>query len=188
MTITEASKLIARGKLSSTEMVESCLERIDANEDKIKAWALLDREGALRQAAALDAETRAGRRRGPLHGIPFGIKDIFYTAGMRTEAGSKSWAGFVPSFDSTAVARLRDRVARRERDAPVDAHAEPVQREADEHGDIAVAAHITGAEECATTSGADFLRHARARRGVDVVDDDRGSLLREALRDAFTKS
>jgi Asp-tRNA(Asn)/Glu-tRNA(Gln) amidotransferase A subunit family amidase len=107
MTINEASKLIARGKLSSTELVKSCLERTDANEGKIKAWALLDREGALMQAAALDAETRVGRRRGPLHGIPFGIKDIFYTAGMRTEAGSKSWAGFVPSFDSTAVARLK---------------------------------------------------------------------------------
>lgn len=108
MTIGEASKLMARGKLSSTVLVKFCLERIDANEDRIKAWVLLDREGALKQAAALDAELEAGKRRGQLHGIPVGIKDIFYTAGVRTEAGSKSWAGFVPSFDAAAVARLKE--------------------------------------------------------------------------------
>lgn len=107
MTITEASKLVSRGKLGATELLKSCLERTDANEGKIKAWALLDREGALKQAAALDAEFKPGGTRGPLHGIPFGIKDIFYTVGLRTEAGSKAWKGFVPDFDSTAVARLR---------------------------------------------------------------------------------
>jgi Asp-tRNA(Asn)/Glu-tRNA(Gln) amidotransferase A subunit family amidase len=64
LTITEASKLIARGKLSATELVKSCLERIDAREKTIKAWALLDREGALKQAAILDAEMISGRRRG----------------------------------------------------------------------------------------------------------------------------
>ncbi len=108
LTIGEASKLIARGKLSSTDLVKSCLERIDALEGRIKAWALLDREGALNRAAELDAELKAGKRRGQLHGIPVGIKDIFYTAGMRTEAGSKSWAGFTPSFDAAAVARLKE--------------------------------------------------------------------------------
>ncbi len=108
MTIAEVSKLVSRGKLSSTDLVRACLERIDANEDRIKAWAFLDREGALKQAAALDAELKAGRRRGPFHGIPVGIKDIFYTAGMPTEAGSKSWAGFVPAFDSAPVARLKE--------------------------------------------------------------------------------
>jgi Asp-tRNA(Asn)/Glu-tRNA(Gln) amidotransferase A subunit family amidase len=64
LTITEASKLIARGKLSATELVKSCLERIDAREKTIKAWAFLDREGALKQAAILDAEMISGRRRG----------------------------------------------------------------------------------------------------------------------------
>ena len=59
------------------------------------------------RAAELDAELKIGKVRGLLHGIPVGIKDIFYTTGMRTEAGSKSWAGFVPSFDSAAVARLK---------------------------------------------------------------------------------
>lgn len=107
LTISEASQLIARGRLSAADLVRSCLERTEALENKVKAWALLDPEGALKQAAFLDAEWQAGRRRGRLHGIPFGIKDIFYTAGLRTEAGSKAWAGFVPSFDAAAVARLK---------------------------------------------------------------------------------
>lgn len=108
MAIKEAAMLISGKKLSVTDLVKSCLSRIDANEERIKAWAFLDREGALRRAAELDFELKAGKIRGPLHGIPIGIKDIIYTAGMRTEAGSKSRAGFVPEYDSTAVARLEE--------------------------------------------------------------------------------
>ncbi|MDD1750960.1 MAG: amidase, partial [Methanothrix sp.] len=108
LTIGEVSKLILRKKLSSVELVNSCLERIDTNESRLKAWVFLDREGALTRAAELDTEIKAGSARGPLHGIPLGIKDIFYTAGMPTEAGSKAMTGFVPSFDSAPVARLRE--------------------------------------------------------------------------------
>jgi len=108
LTVAEAAAAIAAGELSALELVSSCLERIDALEEKIQAWALVDREGALQAAHRLDQELRQGQRRGPLHGIPVGIKDIFYTTGLRTEAGSKSWKGFVPSYDSTAVARLKE--------------------------------------------------------------------------------
>ncbi|GAI30667.1 unnamed protein product, partial [marine sediment metagenome] len=97
LTITEAAAAIAAGELTALQLVNSCLERIDALEEKIKAWALLDREGALAAAHRLDEELRRGQRRGPLHGIPMGIKDIFYTAGLRTEAGSPFWSGFIPS-------------------------------------------------------------------------------------------
>ena len=67
----------------------------------------IDREGAMRAAAELDRDARDGRFRGPLHGIPVGIKDIFYTAGLKTEAGSKVLAGFIPDYDAEAVARLK---------------------------------------------------------------------------------
>ncbi|MFC1966072.1 amidase [Chloroflexota bacterium] len=108
LTITEAASLISAGKLLPSELVDSCLERIEALDDKIKAWALVDREGALEAASRLEQELRRGKPRGRLHGIPIGIKDIFYTAGLRTEAGSRAWSGFVPTYDATTVARLKE--------------------------------------------------------------------------------
>ena len=108
LTIVEAAAVMARGELSPVELVRSCLERIDSLEDRIRAWAVVDREGALKAAQKLGDELRRGQNRGPLHGIPVGIKDIFYTAGLSTEAGAPFWSGFTPSFDATAVARLRE--------------------------------------------------------------------------------
>ena len=108
LTVAEAAAAIEAGELTSRQLVDSCLARIDALEDKIKAWALVDRDGALKAAQRLDRELQAGKRRGPLHGIPVGIKDIFYTAGLKTEAGSPFWAGFVPAYDATSVARLKE--------------------------------------------------------------------------------
>jgi len=107
-TITEVASAIAAGELTVSHLVESCLEHIDALEEKIQAWAFVDRKGAMEAAHQLDRELQQGQRRGPLHGVPVGIKDIFYTAGLRTEAGSRVWAGFIPSYDATAVARLRE--------------------------------------------------------------------------------
>lgn len=106
--ISELSAEIAAGKLTPSQLVSSCLERIDAVDDKIKAWALVDREGALSAARQLDQELAQGQRRGALHGIPLGIKDIYYTTGLPTEAGSRAWAGFVPDYDATTVARLKE--------------------------------------------------------------------------------
>ena len=108
LAIKEAASAIAAGKLTVLKLVESCLERIHDVEEKIQAWALVDREGALEVAQQLDQELERGKRRGSLHGIPFGIKDVFYTAGLRTEVGSKSWSGFIPSYDATSVARLKE--------------------------------------------------------------------------------
>jgi aspartyl-tRNA(Asn)/glutamyl-tRNA(Gln) amidotransferase subunit A len=106
--ISESASAIAAGKLTPTQLVNSCLERIDAFDNKIKAWVLVDREGALSTAQRLEQELAQGQRRSALHGIPLGIKDIFYTAGLPTEAGSKAWAGFVPDDDATSVARLKE--------------------------------------------------------------------------------
>lgn len=107
LTLSEAARRIHERKLSALELLDSSLARIDRLDGAIKAWVALDREGARRAAAELDAEARAGRIRGPLHGVPVGIKDIFYTAGLRTEGGSRSLAGFIPDYDAEAVDRLR---------------------------------------------------------------------------------
>ena len=107
MTLTEAVRRIRNGELSPLELLESCLKLIDRLETEVKAWVTIDRKGALRQARLLGDEAIAGRFRGLLHGIPVGIKDIFYTAGMRTTAGHSAMAQFVPQFDSAVVARLK---------------------------------------------------------------------------------
>jgi len=106
-TLTEASRSIREGKLSPVELTQSCLSRIDRFEPQVKAWVTLDRDGALREAVRLEDERRAGRMRGLLHGIPVGIKDIFFTAGMRTTAGHTPMAEFVPDYDAAVVERLK---------------------------------------------------------------------------------
>jgi len=107
MTLSKAVRLIRTGGLSPLELLESCLKRIDRIESDVKAWVTIDREGALRQAKLLSEEAVVGTFRGLLHGIPVGIKDIFYTAGMRTTAGHSAMAEFVPEFDAAVVERLK---------------------------------------------------------------------------------
>ena len=98
-----ALRAIARGALSSEALVEACLARIATREAQVGAWIHLDPDAALAAARAAD---RASRR-GPLHGIPVGIKDIFDTADMPTEYGTSIHAGHRPAADALAVARLR---------------------------------------------------------------------------------
>ncbi len=107
LTVVELAPLIAQKELSPVELLRSCLERIRALENKIQAWALVDEAGALKRAKELELELRSEKPRSPLHGIPIGVKDIFYTAGLPTEAGASSWAGFIPTYDATVVSRLR---------------------------------------------------------------------------------
>ena len=97
MTLTEAVRQIRARELLPSELLESCLKHLDRLEPRIKAWITIDREGALRQARSLGEDANAGSFRGVLHGIPIGIKDIFYTAGMRTTAGHSAMAQFVSS-------------------------------------------------------------------------------------------
>jgi Asp-tRNA(Asn)/Glu-tRNA(Gln) amidotransferase A subunit family amidase len=108
LTVQDAISEIKEGNLSCVELLNSCLERIDRLDSEIKAWVLVDKEGAQEEARRLDQELSRGKQLGPLYGIPVGVKDIFYTAGLRTEAGSRLWSGFIPSYDATAVARLRE--------------------------------------------------------------------------------
>lgn len=107
LSLSQAAAGIRDGRLSSTELVEDCLARIEETDRDIGAFAFLDRDHAMRQARAADNHRSQGKPVGPLHGVPVGIKDIFDTADMPTELGSKLWAGRTPRRDAAAVARLR---------------------------------------------------------------------------------
>jgi aspartyl-tRNA(Asn)/glutamyl-tRNA(Gln) amidotransferase subunit A len=106
-TITTASRALQRGELSPLALLDACLERMDRYEDRIRAWVFVDREYARSQAEALEAELRQGRWRGPLHGIPIGIKDIFDVYDWPTAAGSQLWADSIARQDALVVSRLR---------------------------------------------------------------------------------
>jgi Asp-tRNA(Asn)/Glu-tRNA(Gln) amidotransferase A subunit family amidase len=99
----EAARRIERGELTSEKLVAACLERIAEREAAVKAWAFLDPEQALAQARALDR----GPRRGPLHGVPFGVKDVIDTADLPTEYNSPIYKGHRPKADAASVAALR---------------------------------------------------------------------------------
>ena len=83
-------------------MLESCLAQVDEWEPKVHAWVVLDRDRALEQARSLDAELKSGNDRGPLHGIPIGIKDIIDVAGLPTACGAKRWANRIAERDATS--------------------------------------------------------------------------------------
>jgi len=99
----QAAAMMARGELSSEVLTRACLQRIEAREPLVQAWAHLDPEGAMVQARARDREPR----RGPLHGIPIGVKDIIRTSDLPTTFNSPVYAGHRPSEDAHAVAVLR---------------------------------------------------------------------------------
>src|SRR5262245_66520245 len=105
-TITEAAEFIHKGELSPSELLEQCLARIDRYEDRVKAWVYLDRDGAREQAARLTAELKRNEYRGPLHGIPVGVKDIIDVFDMPTGCGSKLWANSFAPRDATVVKRM----------------------------------------------------------------------------------
>jgi Asp-tRNA(Asn)/Glu-tRNA(Gln) amidotransferase A subunit family amidase len=107
LSASDAARLIRDGRLTSVELVEACLARIEAEEPRVRAWAFLDRDHARRQAEAADTLHKAGQAHGPLHGVPVGIKDVFDTGDMPTENGTALHAGRTPRHDAAAVALLR---------------------------------------------------------------------------------
>jgi aspartyl-tRNA(Asn)/glutamyl-tRNA(Gln) amidotransferase subunit A len=107
-TIHAAAAEVRSGRLSPVDLLESCLERIDRLEERIRAWVLVDHDGARAEARRLTDELGRGRYRGPLHGIPIGIKDIFDVFDWPTAAGSRLWANSIARQDATVVRRLRE--------------------------------------------------------------------------------
>jgi aspartyl-tRNA(Asn)/glutamyl-tRNA(Gln) amidotransferase subunit A len=107
LSATELSRLIAGRELSSSDAVSAAVTRLDRLEEKLNAFITVVREQALAEAKKADEDIAHGRNRGPLHGVPVTIKDMFETAGVRTTGGSKILADWVPETDSALVERLR---------------------------------------------------------------------------------
>jgi aspartyl-tRNA(Asn)/glutamyl-tRNA(Gln) amidotransferase subunit A len=103
----ELAAAFANRTLSPVELVKALLSRIDRVDSEIHVFVTLDREGALRAARDAEAALAADRGRGPLHGIPVGIKDVIDVAGMPTGCNSPLRQGHLARADAAVVARLR---------------------------------------------------------------------------------
>ena len=108
LTATEAVQAIASGHLSSVDLVKSCLAQIADTDASIKAWAYLDPESALAQAAECDRIRKAGLGTGPLHGLPVGLKDVIDTRDMPTQRGTDIFKDRQPEKDARLVECLRE--------------------------------------------------------------------------------
>lgn len=108
LTLAEAARLIATRKLSPVELLDACLARIDAADARLNSFVTLTRERAIAEARAAEAEIMRNGPRGPMHGIPYNLKDIFETRGIRTTAQSRLLAEHVPAEDCDAQTRLAE--------------------------------------------------------------------------------
>lgn len=107
-TIATAGQALRTARLTCRDLLEQCLQRIDQDEAQLQAWVLVDRKRAQTEADSRDRELRQGFDRGPLHGIPIGIKDIFDVFDWPTACGSKLWQQAIARQDAPTVRRLRE--------------------------------------------------------------------------------
>src|SRR5262245_26489773 len=105
--LAQAALEIRNGKVSPVEYVQMLFSHIDRLEPQLSAWVTIDRTQVLSEAKACEDELRGGKLRGPLHGVPIGLKDIFRTRGLRTTAGSPFLQDYVPDHDAQAVTQLK---------------------------------------------------------------------------------
>src|SRR5947207_1726500 len=108
LTIAEAAKLIQQRELSPVELVDSRLARIEKFDNRLNSFIRVLADSARAEARTAESEIAAGRYRGPLHGIPIGLKDIYETAGVPTTGHSKVMQDHVPKADAFSVKKLRD--------------------------------------------------------------------------------
>ena len=108
LTIAEAAVRLERREISSAELTNAYLERIERLNPSINAYVTVTAERARADASRADEEIAAGNYRGPLHGVPIGLKDLYDTAGIETAGGSKILKGRVPEKDSTVARRLAE--------------------------------------------------------------------------------
>lgn len=106
--VTALSHWLRERKITSEQLTRLALKRLETHGPKLECVARLTPELALAQARQADRELAAGRWRGPLHGIPYGAKDLYDTAGIPTTWGAEPWMGRVPTRDAAVVSRLRD--------------------------------------------------------------------------------
>ena len=105
--VAEVIQLVRRRQVSPVEVSEDCFKRIESLEPQLHAWVTLDRSSALAAARHCEQALQRGEGCGALCGVPVGLKDIFYTAGLRTAAGSRVYADFVPTYDAASVVQLK---------------------------------------------------------------------------------
>ena len=108
ISIAEASDLLRRKEISPVDLTKACLARIEQLNPTINAFITVMHDSALAQARAAEDEIHAGNWRGPLHGIPIGLKDLIDTAGVKTTCGSALFADRVPTEDAEIVRRLKN--------------------------------------------------------------------------------
>ena len=107
LTLAEAASRLRGHQVTSVELTEACLERIDVYNPKLGSFITVTKPQALAAARQADLEIQAGKYRGPLHGIPFAAKDNIDTAGVKTTGGSALFADRVPDEDATVIDRLK---------------------------------------------------------------------------------
>jgi len=108
LTIAEAARAFRARELSPVELTRASLERIEALDGRLNAFVTVLPDRALAEAREAEARLAAGQERGPLDGIPFALKDLYETAGVRTTAGAKILADHVPQRDAACVRRLSE--------------------------------------------------------------------------------
>jgi aspartyl-tRNA(Asn)/glutamyl-tRNA(Gln) amidotransferase subunit A len=108
LSISEAAAGIRQKDFSSVELTKACLERINAIDAKLHSFITVIADLALQQADQADVELRSGKDRGPLHGLPIALKDLYATKGIRTTCHSAVLEHWIPDHDATAVTKLRD--------------------------------------------------------------------------------
>jgi aspartyl-tRNA(Asn)/glutamyl-tRNA(Gln) amidotransferase subunit A len=108
LSIDQAARLLARKEISPVELTRACLERIDHIDPLINSFITSVPWIAMEQARRAEAEFLKGERRGPLHGIPIALKDLYETAGIQTTAGSRHFAEYVPEKDAVVVEKLQE--------------------------------------------------------------------------------
>jgi aspartyl-tRNA(Asn)/glutamyl-tRNA(Gln) amidotransferase subunit A len=107
LSISEAAELLRTKKISPVDLATACLDRIERLNPVLNAFITVTHEGAITQARVAEEEIQRGQWRGPLHGIPIGLKDLIDTAGVRTTCGSALFADRVPTEDAFVVQRLK---------------------------------------------------------------------------------
>src|SRR5690348_12405841 len=108
MTAAELSRALGAKEVSAVEVVTAHLDRIAAVEPRVHAFLHVDRDGALEAARRVDAARAQGDELGPLAGVPIAVKDVMATRGLPTTAGSKILENWIPPYDATIMARIRD--------------------------------------------------------------------------------
>ena len=106
--LADLARAFREGRLSPVEVVGALLERIEAADKDLNSFITVTGERALEEAARAEEEMVAGHYRGPLHGVPLGLKDLIYTEGVRTTMGSAFFKGYVPDYSATVALRLQE--------------------------------------------------------------------------------